>query len=94
MASRTERRWPPVQPFDGQPPPVKPGDQVEIRDAHGKWWPAVAVSKPRYDFDRGIPPRTHLTVAVDGRPPFRWAGPVNWPAEHVRPASGEEPSDA
>lgn len=79
------RNWPPAQPFNGDPPPVTTGDLISIRDANGRWWPAVAASEPRYDFARGIPPRTHLTVAVHA---FGEAGPVNWPAEDVRPAEG------
>lgn len=70
-------------PFDGTPPAVGPGDPVDIQDAHGVWWPAVARSEPRYDWPRAIGRRCYLTVAVDGRP-FGWAGAVNWPAEHVR----------
>lgn len=73
--------------FDGTPPAVQAGDPIEIQSYDGTWWPACARSEPRYDWQRAIGRRCYLTVAVDGRAPYRWAGPVNWPAEHVRPAS-------
>jgi hypothetical protein len=75
-------------PFDGTPPPVKPGELVQIRSAYGEWTWATAKSEPRYDFDRAIGRRCHLTVSV-AHPDYEH--PVNWPAEDVRPGSGEEP---
>jgi hypothetical protein len=69
--------------FRGTPPPVKAGDPVEIRDANGGWWPATAASEPRYDKPNAAGWRCHLTVSVAVG---AWPHPVNWPAEHVRPA--------
>ncbi len=72
-------------PFDGTPPQVADGDQVEIRDSSGVWHRAVAKSEPRYDQPNAIGRRCYLTVAVD-HPSL---GVVNWPAEDVRPVPAE-----
>ncbi len=57
---------------------------VFVRDAAGDWYPAYALSTPRYDVVNAISRREpHLTVSVevDG-----WNHPINWPAEDVRDA--------
>lgn len=95
MPTRSERRWPPAVPFDGDPPPVQAGDPVEIRTAFGQWLPATAASEPRYDFEQGLGRHTFLTVAVTNHDIARVFGyPVNWPAEDVRPAGSQEPATA
>lgn len=67
--------------FDGTPPEVAPGDQVEIRTAGGMWLQATARSEPRYDRPNAIGRKCYLTVSVDTP---NWDHPVNWPAEDVR----------
>jgi hypothetical protein len=69
-------------PFEGGPPLIHAGDPVEVRDVEGRWHPAVAASEPRYDHARATGRHCYLTVSVRGV----WPRPVNWPAEHVRPA--------
>lgn len=66
-------------PFQGTPPNVGDGDQVEVRDAAGNWHPARCGSVPRYDVSSGVGRTCWLTVRVDAGD-----GWVNWPAEDVR----------
>ncbi len=72
-----------AMPFDGTPPDIADGDEVEIRDAYDVWHPTVARSGPRYDQPNAVGRRCYLTVAVD----HPGLGVVNWPAEDVRPVS-------
>jgi hypothetical protein len=77
--------------FEGTPPPIKPGDSVEIRDANGEWHRAVARSEPRYDWSNAIGRLCYLTVSVTSQAiEHAWTGPVNWPAEDVRPTGAGE----
>jgi hypothetical protein len=76
-------------PFEGGPLLIHVGDLVEIRDVEGRWHPAVAASQPRYDHAHAAGRHCYLTVSVVGA----WPRPVNWPAEHVRPA-GEPGGEA
>lgn len=66
-------------PFDGDPPSVKDGDAIEIRDGSGNWHPSIAKSAPRYDLANAIG-KCWLTVSV-----VLASGDIcNWPAEDVR----------
>lgn len=77
-------------PFDGTPPPVKPGDPVRFRDANGRWFDGKATSEPRYAFEDSIGGQCFLAVAVTSPVLVRTYGrPVNWPAEDVRPTTPE-----
>jgi len=76
----------PEFPFHGTPPAVTDGDRIEARCPFGRWFPAIARSAPRYDHEGAQPSllSVHLTVLVDtGR------SVLNYPAEDVRPATGE-----
>lgn len=72
-------------PFPGTPPAVRAGDAVEIRDGAGQWWPATALSGPRYDQSRGSGRTVWLTVLVRTEDGFE----ENWAADGVRPAATE-----
>lgn len=73
-------RRPTLVPFDGTPPAVRAGDQVDIRDAFGRWRRVEARSEPRYDEVNALGGRCYLTVAA----PMPDGSVVNWPAEDVR----------
>ncbi|MFG2001720.1 hypothetical protein ACGFNU_21470 [Spirillospora sp. NPDC048911] len=71
-------------------PVISPRDRVLIRDALGRWHPAIAHTAARYDCRHSSGRLCHSTIAVAGTTQS-WEHPVNWPAEDVRLAGGEAP---
>lgn len=61
---------------------IRPGDAIEVRDAHGDWHPKIARSEvflnTQYLSSRVDP---WLVVRVDHE---GYDAPVNWPAADVR----------
>lgn len=89
----TVSRQPERVPFEGEPPAVKAGDRVEVRDGAGDWHPARAHSEPRYATDpRRSPTKLYLAVAVTFVGPRESLAPVDVFAGDVRPARTEEPT--
>ena len=71
---------------DSTPPPVHPGDAVQVRDAYGNWLPATVRSEPRYDRPNALGRNVYLTVLVELAGGFT----CNWPAEDVRTTPRED----
>lgn len=71
-------------------PRIEYGDPVEVRDANGNWFPAVARSEVQGTHQDGQ--RVHdfpvVWVALPGT-----AGQVPWPATDVRPYVQPEDGD-